>query len=771
MTASGGVGGATGGGEPPGPVEPPVTVREERAARGELVVAGLSWRPYGRREPTLADIGLRIRPGERVLLLGASGSGKSTLLQAMAGLLDDSLGEAAGTVTVDGVAPTAEPGAVGLLLQDPTHALVAEYAGRDAAFGPENRSRPRREILSTAEHALDEVGFPYGADHSSFALSGGESSRLALAGAVALTPRVLLLDEPTAMLDPAAAATSAAAIQASALARGLTVVVVEHRLEHWASWCDRVVVLDRGRLLADGPSEAVLNAQREQLLDAGLWLPGAEPPTPADFGDLYRPGRPTAGLRLAGVQVTGATSTPLLQHPVDLELGAGAGTALTGPSGVGKSTLLRAVGGLDTPAAGSVSVRTPAGWRAPHELTRAVELAAIFGWLAQHTEATLVRGSVRAEVLATSEALFADDPEHLQHARRRAEMLLDALGLTPLADADPHRLSGGEQRRLALAAALAHGPGVLLLDEPTVGQDRLTWAAITGLVRTARRAGTIVVTSTHDQVFAATLDQTVALEPEQDRRPGTAVEHRVGAVYEPGAPPAARCNPLALLFAAVAAAVGSFWVDSAWAGLATVGWSVLLAPLAVRRVTSTLRRLIPVGLAALSVGWSTLLFSRYGVFAPAAFPVAGREITRILCLVVPGALLAGLIRPSGLGDALAQRLHLPHRPVIAATAALLRLDLIFATWTTLGDVRRIRGLGPGRSPTRRARHLLSMTVALLVGVLRSSAQMALSMDARGFAAAHRRTFALPSVWAGRDWVCCAIGVWLAAFPIGLTRLT
>lgn len=743
------------------------------ALRGELAVHDLTWRPYGRQQPTLVGVGVTIRPGERVLLLGASGSGKSTLLQAMAGLLDDSLGEATGTVTVDGLVPTAEPGSVGLLLQDPTHAVVAEYAGRDAAFGPENRRRPRREILGSAERALDEVGFPYGADRSSFALSGGESSRLALAGALALSPRVLLLDEPTAMLDPASAATAAEAVQASAAARRLTVVVVEHRLEPWASWCDRVLVLDGGRVLADGPPDVVLQARGDELLAAGLWLPGAAAPTPVAFDDDHASclaPSPTGGpgLQLEAVQVAGTDGVPLLERPVDIDLGAGTGVALTGPSGVGKSTLLRAVAGLRRPTQGRVAVRTPTGWCTTADLKSSAELAAVFGWLAQHTEPTLTRSSVRAEVLATSEVLFGHDPERLGAARDRAQVLLAALGLDSLADADPHRLSGGEQRRLALAAALAHSPAVLLLDEPTVGQDRFTWAAIAGLVQTARRAGTVVVASTHDVAFAATLDRVVPLQPEPSRSVSAPVDHTLAPVREPGAPPAATCNPLALAFTAVAAAIGSFWIESAGVGLSTLAWSVLLAPLAVRRIKAALVRLVPVGLAALSVGWSTLLFSRYGWFAPAAFPVAGREVTRILCLVVPGVLLVGALRPSSLGDALAQRLHLPHRPVAAATSALLRLDQLFSTWRTMGDVRRIRGLAPGPTLPARAQYLLSMTIALLVGVLRSSAQMALSMDARGFAGAHRRTFALPSPWTGRDWLCCAVGIWLGAFPVLLT---
>jgi len=162
--------------------EPPVT-RTVGIDTAGLVVDGLTWRPHGRRAPTLRDVSLVVRPGERVLLVGASGSGKSTLLQAMAGLLDDTLGDLSGTVAIDGRPPDSAPGQVGLLLQDPMHALVAEHVGRDVAFGPENRRLPRSEVLARAETALAEVEFPYGADHRSLELSGGEMQLLALAGA------------------------------------------------------------------------------------------------------------------------------------------------------------------------------------------------------------------------------------------------------------------------------------------------------------------------------------------------------------------------------------------------------------------------------------------------------------------------------------------------------------------------------------------------------------------------------------------------------------
>ena len=172
---------------------------------GALVeVRDLTWRPFGRNEPVLARISLRIEAGSRVLLAGPSGSGKSTLLRALAGVLTTTeTGDLSGSVLIDGAQPAGS--SVGLMMQDPGDALVAGRVGRDVAFGPENFGMPRSEIWSRVRSALASVGFPYDEDHATTALSGGEAQRLALAGVLALTPSLVLLDEPTSMLDPSSA--------------------------------------------------------------------------------------------------------------------------------------------------------------------------------------------------------------------------------------------------------------------------------------------------------------------------------------------------------------------------------------------------------------------------------------------------------------------------------------------------------------------------------------------------------------------------------------
>ncbi len=461
-----------------------------RVDAARVDVRGLTWRPYGRPAPVLRDVDLRLEPGEHVLLAGPSGAGKSTLLSALAGQLSPEDGELTGSVDLRG--------RVGLLLQDPSTAVVAERAGRDTAFGPENLGLTRDEIWARVDVALREAGFPYDHDRPTSALSGGEGQRLALAGALALRPGLMLLDEPTAMLDAPTAARVRAAIVAAARASGATLVVVEHQMAPWWPHVDRVVTLSSdGRVVDDAPPPAAsphggaLGAPQGDLVatvrgGGGRVLVAARDVVGAPLG--WRRGQPATRV-----------------GPFDADVVAGSVTTLQGSSGSGKSTLLALLAGLSAPLAGDVVADAgwaPRGRRHPHAW-RSRELAARVAWLPQLPEHALVATSVRDEVLATSRALghAAED------AGRRADLLMDALGLHPLADQDPHTLSGGEQRRLGLAAALAHAPQVLLLDEPTVGQDPLTWRAVVDTVLSAVGHGTAAVIASHDADLVAAVRQ------------------------------------------------------------------------------------------------------------------------------------------------------------------------------------------------------------------------------------------------------------------------
>src|SRR3954447_17365634 len=254
-------------------------------------VDGWGWRYAGRSAWATRAVGLRIEPGERVLLLGASGAGKSTLLAGLAGVLGgDDDGEAEGSLTVAGRPPAEARGRAGLLLQDPDAQVILARVGDDVAFACENLGVPREEIWPRVRRALVEVGLDVPLDRPTAQLSGGQKQRLALAGLLAMRPGLLLLDEPTANLDPEGVLEVRDAVGRLLDATGATLVVVEHRTEVWADLVDRVVVLDpRGGLAADGSPEDVFAREGDRLAAGGGWVPAGGGPRLA-AGGVWVPG-------------------------------------------------------------------------------------------------------------------------------------------------------------------------------------------------------------------------------------------------------------------------------------------------------------------------------------------------------------------------------------------------------------------------------------------------------------------------------------------------
>ncbi|MGA8047078.1 MAG: ATP-binding cassette domain-containing protein [Dermatophilaceae bacterium] len=693
----------------------------------------------------LRDLDLVIEPGERVLLVGPSGSGKSTLLRALAGLLETAdAGERTGSMSIDGHPPGARPGEVGLVLQEPGAGLVASTVGRDVSFGLENVGAGPGTMPGRARAALDAVGLHMALEVPTASLSGGETQRLALAGAVVMEPSVLLLDEPTAMLDPVSAAAVRRVVTEVVERERLTTVVVEHLLEEWLPFASRIVVLDAGgRIIADGEPAQVLAEHGQRLADEGVWVPGVAPPEPRllDADVLGRPAHTavdgTAVAELADARIVrrslgadGRVREVVAVDGADVTVRAGESTVLIGPSGSGKSTLLGAV-------AGFLAIEGR-----PERFTElsTTEVAHEVAWVPQWPSAAIVGGTVLDDMLLTSRALGLDEEE----ARERAESILDAVGLARLAGADPRHLSGGEQRRLSVATALVHRPRMVLADEPTVGQDRRTWAAVMGLLESARRSGTALGIATHDPAVIGRADTVVPLQTVEQPPPPP----------RPRRPLVARCGPLALLLGAILGVP---------AGILAAGWQGGLVVLAVMvvltvpalwapggggrprgRVRGILVRMIPGLLGAVSVGWSTWLLADQDV------DVALGAVTRVLVIIYPSAVLVRYVDSDRLGDHLAQLLGFPARPAVALSAALQRLHTFGDTWSQLGSIRRVRGIGPGRNPVSVLRHVWALTIGLLVRTLGSAAALAVAMDARGFATAYRRTWATRARWRPTD---------------------
>jgi len=417
----------------------------------------VTYRYPGAAGDVLSDVRLELRRGEVVVLAGPSGGGKTTLLRAFAGLVPHFHGgRFAGHVHVDGLdTRTAAPAAIarlaGIAFQDPEAQVVYRSVLRDVAFGLANHGVRADELADRSRAALQRVGALQLADRTVDTLSGGELQRVALAGVLAPEPPVLLLDEPTAQLDDAGAATFLALIRRLA-DEGRAVLIAEHRRDRVDPIADRVIDVG-GEALAELATTA----------------------TAAGDGEVVLAARGLAGGR-GGQRVLDG---------LELDVRAGEVCAIHGPNGSGKTTLVRLLAGLDRASAGSVEL-------CGSDVT---ELAAedrypALALVPQDPGRFLLCDSVAAEVRSGA-----------RHAAS-AEALA-ALELEALADRHPRDLSAGERERVAIAAALAADPAVLMLDEPTRGMDPVRRAALARLLRARAAAGRAIVLTTHDRRFAA----------------------------------------------------------------------------------------------------------------------------------------------------------------------------------------------------------------------------------------------------------------------------
>jgi energy-coupling factor transport system ATP-binding protein len=400
---------------------------------------------------------------------------------------------------IDGRRPHDSRGRVGLVLQDPDSQVILERVGDDVAFGCENLGVPRDEIWARVGAALEDVGLDLPLNHPTSALSGGQKQRLALAGVIAMRPGVLLLDEPTANLDPEGIIEVRDAVGRVLDRTGSTFVVIEHRVEIWRDLVDRIIVLaPDGGVLADGAPDDVLAANGEALAESGVWVPEFPPRPPVrvsgESDEIL--------LSAEGLAVTRVRKS-VLRGDIDFSVRAGGLLAVTGPNGAGKSTLGLTMGGLIAPAIGEVVAHpslangapaSPIQWKSRQLLTR-------IGSVFQDPEHQFVSATVREELSVGPRALGLPQTE----IDARVDELLERLRLGKLARANPFTLSGGEKRRLSVGTALATRPRVLVLDEPTFGQDSRTWRELVLLLARLLDEGSAAVAITHDNEFVRAL--------------------------------------------------------------------------------------------------------------------------------------------------------------------------------------------------------------------------------------------------------------------------
>ncbi len=469
----------------------------------EVVARDLAVTYPGRDRPAVADISFELPAGACLLLVGPSGSGKSTLGRALAGLVPWSVpGRLEGELRIGGLRvgaddPVALVDRVGVVFQDPASQLVMERVEDDVAFGLEGRRWSPAAMHARVPGALAEAGLAGFERRRATRLSGGEQQRLALAGAFAPRPGLLVLDEPTANLDPGGALDFTDRLAALRATRSATIVLVEHRADLAWPLADLVLALGPdGRPLAVGPPAELLNAHREALAEAGIWLPDDPlPALPASNGA----GQPTPGaaslLQVLDVSFEYDRGVPVLSR-TSLALAPGERVALVGANGSGKSTLARLAVGLLRPGGGSIRLagRDPVR-TAPHDLAR------MAGYVAQDPERSFLGATVEADLLLGLSA------EESAGAGEVADAL--ALPLARFGERNPFTLSGGEQRRLSVASQLVRHPALLVLDEPTFGQDRRGYSGLLEILRRRVDAGSAILAATHDLRFVGDIAERV----------------------------------------------------------------------------------------------------------------------------------------------------------------------------------------------------------------------------------------------------------------------
>lgn len=523
-----------------------------------IIVKDLSFRYADAQRWVLRAISFSVGQGETLLLLGPSGSGKSTLALCLNGLIPQQIeGEMQGEVRVTaplppdaGQQPAGAPrlgggGAeafVGEVFQDPETQMVMPRVDEEVAFGLENFAVPQAEMPPRIAAALALAGLQDKARAWVDNLSGGQKQRLALAAVLALQPAILVLDEPTANLDPAATRTFFQNLARLKAELGITIVLIEHRLDAVLPLVDRVLALGRdGQVLAQGTPQKVFSGQGAALEAEGVWLPmtcrltsalraaglalddcplsldglaaelRAARLWSATTPSLPKPDATTEASRSIDARSMAAISienlsfaypdSPPVLRDVTMSVERGAFFALVGANGSGKTTLAKHMVGLLRPASGSIMLL---GQDTRRQSTG--DLARQAGYVFQNPEHQFVTERVADELAYSLRGRWSDD-----EIARRVQDLLQRFGLQGYADENPFALSQGQKRRLSVATMVALEQPILILDEPTFGQDQQSTAALMGTLQALHAAGTTILFVTHDMQLVAEYASRVAV--------------------------------------------------------------------------------------------------------------------------------------------------------------------------------------------------------------------------------------------------------------------
>ncbi len=444
--------------------------------------------------PALRNINLHVGRGEALLLTGASGCGKSTVGRIVNGLIPEHFaGTLSGQVLIDGKelrdhAFHDMTQIVGSLFQDPEQQFLSTTVNDELRTALEWRGLSAKEIDEALHPVIDRLGLRSKLDDSLFTLSEGEKQKVVLASVLALKPRVLMLDEPTANLDPIAV-TELCKLLRELKRDGMTLVIFDHRLYWLESLVDHVGILEDGQLAEHGDFQTLekhrdrfgLRAVRGGMSNIEQGISNVEGNPPRPFGTPPKRGiSPSLGFQVSSISFAYPRKAPLFEE-LSLHFPAGKITALCGTNGCGKTTLARLMIGLEKPKEGAFQLN--------EESIAGRDLLKTSSLVLQNTELQLYMRSVEEEL--TSAARAAGTPLDVNE-------ILESFQLSNTRNRHPQSLSGGQRQRLVIACALLKNPKLLILDEPTSGLDGRNMRLLAGQIREAAERGAVVILITHD---------------------------------------------------------------------------------------------------------------------------------------------------------------------------------------------------------------------------------------------------------------------------------
>lgn len=475
-----------------------------------IVATGLTYTYPGSSTPAIDNVDLSIDQGEFVAVIGRSGCGKSTLLRCLSGLIPQaSQGEMQGKVEVCNLDTRTHPlhrlaTVVNMVFQDPDVGFFCSTVEDEIAFGPRNLGLDDVEVERRVEFALESTCMEDLRARHAVDLSGGEKRKLAIASVLSMMPKVIVLDEPTSDLDAQGADSVLQVLESLRTRHEMTIVVAEHRLDNLSTYLNRVFVMDQGRIVAQGTPSNVFNMERLLLSGLGIRHPlytsqksrgrvtqsGTEKRTEPECPMIPPETLKSLGsggmlLRVDSLSFSYPHGPEVLRD-ISFEIQRGEVVALLGANGSGKTTLALLLAGLLKPSQGRIVLNNMQGRRTNGNPAKRV------GLLFQNPSRQLFCDSVREEIEFGPRNMGCVD------FSRAAQGMMRSFGLTGYADTHPHHLSEGEKQRLATASILATSPDLLILDEPTTGQDWGNLKALMDLLQSYVAEGMSVLLITHD---------------------------------------------------------------------------------------------------------------------------------------------------------------------------------------------------------------------------------------------------------------------------------